>query len=381
MHKLTAQAFSESTLTNTTSVGRFYRPELDVLRFVAFLMVFICHSIAFDPELPHWLKALDDAAAFGVPVFFCLSAYLITELLTVEKSRTGTVNTKAFYVRRILRIWPLYFLMLGVGFTISRLHPGWAIPLRGLVAYLLLVGNWYSAQYGTLTSGIGHLWTIPVEEQFYLIWPMLVLFLTRRRLGIACVMAWVLSQFALIDLCHEHAVIGPRIWVNSLVHLQFFALGAGLSLFLKGSSPQIRSGTRLMMIFSAFLLFFVADFVFDPDQSAGVSSIRYTYPEFLLVGLATAVLLTGFLGFTALGGLPVLRYLGKISYGLYMYHYLCLLIIGTIVARVLPTWAPLAIALISFPLTIAIAALSYRHLETPFLQLKERFEIVRSRAV
>lgn len=361
-------------------MGRFYRPELDVLRFAAFLMVFLCHAIPVEEMSPHWLKAIDNAGAFGVPVFFCLSAYLITELLTVERSRTGTVNTKAFYIRRILRIWPLYFLMLGVGFTISRLHPGWAIPVRGLFAYLLLVGNWYSAQYGSLTSGIGHLWSIPVEEQFYLIWPILMLFLTRRRLGIVCAMAWVLSQFALIYLCHEHGPIVPRIWTNSLVHLQYFASGAGLSLFLRGSSPQIRFGTRLMLISSAVLLFFVADFFFDPEQAGGVSSVRYTFFEFLLVGVATMALLTGFLGSSALGRPRILRYLGKISYGLYVYHYLCLMVVGKIVARMLQTGASFATALIAFSLTIAIAAISYRYLETPFLQMKERFEIVRSRA-
>ncbi len=343
-------------------------------------MVYLCHSIPVDGTSPHWLKAFDKACAFGVPVFFCLSAYLITELLTVEKSRTGTVNTKAFYVRRILRIWPLYFLMLGIGFTISRLHPGWAIPVRGIVAYLLLVGNWYSTQYGALTAGIGHLWSIPVEEQFYLIWPFLVFFLTRRGLGISCAIAWVLSQFAVIYLCHEHVVMALRIWMNSLVHLQFFALGAGLSLFLKGSSPQIRFGTRLAPIFSALLLFFVADFVFDPDQAGGVSSVRHTYPEVLLVGLATTVLLIGFLGSPALGRPRVLRYLGKISYGLYAYHYLCLMVVGKAIARVLLTGTSLTTALIAFPLTIAIAAISYRYIETPFLLMKERFEIVRSRA-
>ena len=204
------------------------------MRFVAFLMVFLCHAIPVDEDSTHWLNALDNAGAFGVPVFFCLSAFLITELLTVEKSRTGTVNAKAFYVRRILRIWPLYFLMLGFGFTVSRLHPGWAIPVRGLVAYLLLVGNWYTARHGTLTSGIGPLWSVSVEEQFYIVWPILVLFLTRRRLGIVCAMGWILSQLTLIYLCHENAAIVPTIWANSLVHLQYFVLGAGLSLFIQG---------------------------------------------------------------------------------------------------------------------------------------------------
>ncbi len=344
-------------------------------------MVYLTHTIPVGDGAPRWLMSISNATGFGVPVFFTLSAYLITELLTTEKQRTGTVNTKAFYVRRILRIWPLYFFMLGMGFIVSRLHPGWAIPIPGLIAYLLLVGNWYTVFHGYLSAGIEHLWSIPVEEQFYLIWPFLVLFVATRKLGIICGMAWILSQCALIYLCHGHADLDPTIWTNSLVHLQYFALGAGLSVFLKGLSPAIHNYGRLAIIFSALMLFFLADFVFDLQQPGEVSSMGHTYPEFLCVGLATTLLLFGFLGYSALKEQRSLRYLGKISYGLYIYHLPCLLVLGKIIPRVLKTGSPLAVALIGFPLSVAIAAISYRYLETPFLRMKERFEIVKSRAV
>src|SRR5271157_1881088 len=113
-----AQAVGNSTTSAATRQGSqepFYRPELDCLRFFAFLGVFVHHSIPKEPSffrahgLPVILSNFSYAGAFGVDLFFCLSAYLITKLLLREKDLTGHLNVKAFYVRRILRIWPLYF--------------------------------------------------------------------------------------------------------------------------------------------------------------------------------------------------------------------------------------------------------------------------------
>lgn len=98
---------------------KFYRPELDALRFVAFAFVFYCHtcaSISGDMSnagpIQAFLANLSRAGAYGVDIFFLLSAYLITTLLINERQNSGTINTVAFYARRALRIWPLYFVFL-----------------------------------------------------------------------------------------------------------------------------------------------------------------------------------------------------------------------------------------------------------------------------
>jgi len=93
-------------------VERFYRPELDVLRFLAFLSVFTVHRmdhLPIDPARHFWLYNFCLLGNFGVPVFFLLSAFLITELLMREEEQIGTIHIRSFYLRRILRIWPLYF--------------------------------------------------------------------------------------------------------------------------------------------------------------------------------------------------------------------------------------------------------------------------------
>src|SRR3954463_14084740 len=96
----------------------FYRPELDALRFFAFFAVFVHHTLPHDPtkyaaqHLPGFLAVVAGAGAFGVDLFFLLSAYLITSLLLRERRQTGKIAVRAFYLRRILRIWPLYFFAL-----------------------------------------------------------------------------------------------------------------------------------------------------------------------------------------------------------------------------------------------------------------------------
>jgi peptidoglycan/LPS O-acetylase OafA/YrhL len=363
------------------STARFYRPELDVLRFVAFLMVYLYHTIPDDSRSPHWVLALSNATGFGVQVFFVLSAYLITELLTREKRTTGRLNAKAFYARRILRIWPLYFFALGAGFLYSRLHPTSAFSVHALIAYVLLVGNWYTTRHGYLISAIVPLWSVNVEEQFYLVWPMLVRYLTRRALAVVCCVGWAGSQIAVICLCAHHAMFDPAIWPNSLVHLQYFALGAGASLSLNGSAPKIRGSLRGLMIVCAFFLLFASDFVLNSDGAFGFTSVAHTYPEMLLVGAAVTLILMGFLNWAVFNGWRGIRYLGKISYGLYVYHLPCLAVLWKLVSRFPKYNSPFAVFALGLPFTIGVAAISYRYFESPFLRMKERFEIVKSRVV
>ena len=117
---------------------RFYRPELDVLRFLAFLLVFFRHG--YEAFASPGVRRVGEASGIGLPVFFLLSAYLITELLLREQEKTGTIHLRAFFVRRILRIWPLYFLFLLGSFLIAVSGHG-VFPPKALAAFLLLWGN------------------------------------------------------------------------------------------------------------------------------------------------------------------------------------------------------------------------------------------------
>src|SRR5689334_7836956 len=158
-------------------VARFYRPELDVLRFFAFLGVFVFHAAPRTMDfyaaagVPRWLGNLlistFGAGAYGVDLFFALSAYLITSLLLRERTATGILDLRGFYLRRILRIWPLYLAFVAFAAIFAALVPGQHLPMKYVVGYSLLAGNWIYAFYGLPASFATPLWTVSIEEQFY----------------------------------------------------------------------------------------------------------------------------------------------------------------------------------------------------------------------
>jgi peptidoglycan/LPS O-acetylase OafA/YrhL len=153
--------------------SRFYRPELDVLRFLAFTMVFIDHALPFDGMFTdgRWLGSVRYAGGFGVCLFFMLSSFLITDLLEREHEATGDIHLKAFYVRRVLRIWPLYFAFLFFDFFVQLSRHNGHFPVGKLLAFLLIAGNWYVSRFEVPLTLSSPLWSISVEEQFYLVWP------------------------------------------------------------------------------------------------------------------------------------------------------------------------------------------------------------------
>jgi peptidoglycan/LPS O-acetylase OafA/YrhL len=162
---------------------RFYLPELDSLRFFAFLAVFICHCFALAGREGAW----SDVGSFGVDLFFVLSAYLITELLLRERRSRGRFDLGRFYARRILRIWPLYFTFLA-GAELAG-----AVPQGDLAPLALFAGNFAYAAWGPPGLAVSSLWSLSVEEQFYLVWPLMMTRLSGRGAVIAGGCIWALS--------------------------------------------------------------------------------------------------------------------------------------------------------------------------------------------
>ena len=156
-------------LIRLAAADRFYRPELDVLRFFAFLSVFLYHGLPGLVNTRHsgvvaqaalYETIIKGAGRFGVCLFFLLSAYLITELLCRERANTGTIHVGSFYSRRILRIWPLYFAFLFAGVLLGLAIQDYRIEPHRIEAFLLLSGNWYVARIGCSANPIAPLWSI-----------------------------------------------------------------------------------------------------------------------------------------------------------------------------------------------------------------------------
>ncbi|HXJ12493.1 MAG TPA: acyltransferase [Candidatus Limnocylindrales bacterium] len=373
---------------------RFYRPELDSLRFFAFFGVFVFHVVPNDPQfyqahpiLPHFavplVCAVASAGAFGVDLFFALSAYLITTLLIREEEIRGSIDTGAFYVRRILRIWPLYFFFIGVAAVVPvwdrTQHLGWPF----IAGYLLLSGNWVYVFLGLPHSIASPLWSVSIEEQFYLVWPLALRRLSRRQLVFAVIGLLVLANMVRVFLVFSH-VVGAAVEYNTLARIDAIAFGVLLAYFLGSEAPSLSLLSRAALAIACLGLWCMVASQTNLNAQTEVAPVMGTLLGRPLIALAAAGLLFAVIGAPAAGARALtaswLTYLGRISYGLYVYHAAGLLLAWHLIrGNSVKIYA--AYALTGFGLTVLFSALSYRWLESPFLKMKERFAIVRSRPV
>jgi len=371
----------------TVARRSFYRPELDVLRFFAFLAVFLFHfSHPVDFYVAHGIPRLVAApvnglltgGVFGVDLFFVLSAYLITELLLREKEQCGSLDVRGFYLRRILRIWPLYFFYIGVA-LFPVFNPGNVFNWKYAAAYVFLAGNWSVVAWGwPMHSIIGALWTVSIEEQFYLSWPPIVRKLSRNRIALAAMIMLVVSNLTRVAMILIHGGQNS-VWCNTLARLDPIVAGILLAAVLRGTIPAFSTSARVAMLVTGIVSFaLVANYwkIHEPQTLKWIPTL-FGFP--VVAGSATLILLS-VLGIST--HIPrSLVYLGKISYGLYVYHALANQLSNMIVPAQ-RSFLQLAMRpTLAFAITLVLAAISYAVLETPFLKLKERYTHVASRPV
>lgn len=381
---VSAEVLSEVAPAKVLVSRRFYQPELDGLRFFAFLGVFICHTLPFEASFYHglhlpmpWLwGGIVKAGAAGVDLFFALSAFLITSLLLREREETGDIALKSFYIRRILRIWPLYFLVIGIGIVLSHTMANQSLPWYYVAGYLLFVGNWVHAVFGRPESIVFPLWTVSIEEQFYLIWPLLVKKLERRGLIVSAIVMFLLATAFRIGFVLA-GVSGGYIYYGSTARCDSMALGILIALFAD-QLPKLTTTARLLLV-SGGIVGWIVSSAWLTDQPGPISMREV--PGRLIISLAAGAMLYGCLYTRSklFTGAWVVQ-LGKVSYGLYLLHLVGLLLAKSILHPVSGT-ALLASKAVGFVLTLLLAFASYRWVESPFLRLKDRFARVLSRPV
>ncbi len=363
-----------------------YFSNLDILRFLAFFVVFANHISSF-LHFPASVGTPGTAAFtylqigdIGVAFFFVLSGFLITYFLEKEREQKGDISLRNFYVRRVLRIWPLYFLALGTIVAISLSFQGFAlyktyVDWREVLWHLFFIGNVFRAFHHTSNEMIAVLWSVAVEEQFYLVWPILFK-LGRKYFNCIILLGVIISMAYRYHYANQFEV---REFFTFTVMIYLFA-GA----FIGVHGKKIRS------------FFEGRGLVIGTASFAGVAallSVRglvfpYSYPQWFIAldGLIFALLFALIILSASYGGgeasnsrvSRVFRYLGSISYGLYVYHLIALTTILFVAGKLgfnyydLNAWKffGLAAAVLSF--TILIASVSYRYFEKPFLRLKER---------
>jgi len=361
---------------------RFFKPELDVLRFAAFFAVFLHHALpqhysvwmqaGWSAGASLWLASTVRAGGLGVDLFFLLSAYLITSLLLREKAEQGRVAVGAFYARRALRIWPLYYAFLAFAAWVApHLLTRERLPPAYLASFAGFVGNWICAFRGYPPSVANPLWSVSIEEQFYAVWPLLIGGLGARRLLPAAGALLAVATVTRIWLASA-GVVHPGVWCHTLARLDPIAVGAVLAVRYGAEGPNLSAAARAALAAGAVATWVL---VTAADSLAGWRSL-WSYPA---IALACAALLVASLrranGPLSSSGLRALAWLGRISYGLYVFHFLAVALVTR--RWGIEGWGRVPIA---FALTLALAACSYRWLERPFLRLKARFTAVPSGA-
>ena len=339
-----------------------YQPSLDGLRGVAVLAVMTYHS------------GLIRGGFLGVDMFFALSGFLITRLLLQERAATGAINLRDFYVRRALRLLPalIVFLLLWTCFLLVTVPPEyWGVVGRYVGAVLFYVANW-AGIHGLPMGIFGHTWSLAIEEQSYLIWPLVVVLVGRLRRPrlIACLLALV----AVVSLAWRlHLALGGaterRIYWATDAHADGLLIGAALAFLLAGGRRLTRAGpvaSGMALVATVGLLGLLVAAPFNPSYAYGVSA---------LVALATSALIleVGRPGSRAARLLEArwLVWAGRISYSLYLWHFPIFSQFGVLnfpghLSAPLP-------GLLAWSVTFAAAFASYFFVERPALVYKDRF--------
>lgn len=360
-----------------------YLPGLNSLRFFAAFFVVISHANISLHKLGIYTLsnlAFLNRGGDAVDFFFSLSGFLITYLLIGEIHKTRTVSIRQFYLRRVFRIWPLYFLIVAIGFfLLGYVYPkmyhqpffGFTIP-EGLLMFILFVPN-YAAKNFTVGL-LNPLWSIGVEEQFYLFWaPMVKIF---RNYLKAMIVFFLFVSTGFYVLIYNQFIKVPNNWEMFLLTQKFYAMAIGAAF-----------GYLLYHHFDWYNKSFLAT---KPVQIVvlaiivGHYIIGFPFSEMLAFKILLAVLYSLLiLNVSAVTNklinieVPSLSYLGVISYGIYMYHMLVDYVLRMLVPRLQGLQIPSVIIIIAYYLllltgAIIVAGISYKYFEKYFLQIKDR---------
>lgn len=368
---------------------RVYFENLNGLRFLCFLSLFFFHS--FHTEFDYILQdatyqfvkhRLFGNGNLGVNFFFVLSGFLITYLLIQEKQLNGQIDVPRFWLRRILRIWPLYFFCVGFGFWIfpylKMLFGQTPNETAHLWAYLTFVSNFDLIRNGLPDASVlGVLWSIAVEEQFYLVWPLLLFLMPVHRYYLA--FGTVICVSLLFRATHDQAILLEHHSLSCMGDMAIGALGAWSVAQVDDIRQWISSLSR-PMITIIYVLFF-SIFFFREELFFQTYFLRVIERP-LIASIMLLIILEQCYAHKAFFKLEHkwLSYLGNISYGLYCYHFFGILITTTLTRKLgfnTALWQVMIVECgVSLLLTIVIATISYRFVEKPILEIKKRFAYI-----
>jgi peptidoglycan/LPS O-acetylase OafA/YrhL len=352
-------------MKSSTSPSLVYLPQLDSLRAIAAISVMLFHFNIF---------SFGDK---GVQLFFTISGFLITSILLRTKEQATLQGTRLyairnFMIRRVLRLFPLYYLLLFVflGLGLLGAKAGW---------YFTYTSNFLFLKHGWQPEPLNHTWSLAIEEQFYLLWPWLILFVPRRWELLFAIGVFLSGYVFKVswDLIHPGTINGMF-----LLPYQLDTLGAGILLAVISQpaysslldTRSVRFCTKYSWALIPVLL--AASMLLKKDSS-------FLQPVFFPLSLSLLTVLLvhkATLGFNGFFGRIIeskaMVLVGQISYGVYLYHLVIPFFVSVACSKLhisFPSNDYLQAA-IYIPVTLLTAYVSWRWFETPFTRLKKRFE-------
>lgn len=369
-------------MINNRLMEKIYFPNLNGLRFIAALAVLVRHieEIKGIFGMQQIIKSSNfDIGKLGVILFFVLSGFLITYLLMFEEDQTKTISVKDFYVRRILRIWPLYYLIVVLSFFaipnidfFSLGNPSYMLVSHvgfKLILFIFFLPNLALAAFAPVPYG-AHSWSVGVEEQFYLVWPLLIRKIKNREtLLYSVILIYLFIKLVGFPLVERYITwkIGLgvlRAFWNSF-SIDCMAIGGIFALYLYRKDRILNFLFNKVIQWSIFTLLCLLLFF-----NISIPYIHYDVYA-ILFGVLIVNCAANKNSIINLENRP-LKYLGKISYGFYMLHPVAIVIALKVLQKQNIDNIVLQY-LLSFTLTFLLAAVSYELYEKYFILKKIKF--------
>ena len=368
---------------SATSV-KVYFENLNAIRFIAAFLVIIHHVEQFKNILHvpnHWENpVIEVIGKLGVVLFFVLSGFLISYLLFKEKEVTGTIGIRDFYIRRMLRIWPLYFLIVLSAFFLFPFVPFftladypqstvWHALFYKLALYVLFLPNVVLHVFGVIPYA-SQAWSIGAEEQFYLVWPGLnKLFRNKWLLMLGVIVGYLLIKFGVYHVfpAGKYLTTFNAIWESTPIDCM--AIGGFYAIVLYENSSLALGLRRL--VFNQGLQW--ATLLATVTLVLRGTHIPYFHYEVyaVLFGLLICNFAANPRRIFSMEN-PWSNYLGKISYGLYMFHSIAIVFSIRLLQRV-GLQNDLILYPLVFALVVVMSSLSYNYFEKRFISMKGRY--------
>lgn len=360
---------------------------LDALRFFAFFKVFFLH-IPLEGDMPV-LSFLKSGGGIGVTFFFVLSGFLITYILSYEKLHVGHINIRKFFLRRSFRIWPLFFLVVGLvaiipsdikqSLGMHMIGNGYAFDWRYSFSFtenykMLLEDN------QPKTTPLSVFWSLCIEEHFYILWMLVIFLIPGKRIPLFLIcsigISWI-ARYLEPGITHNERIVNQEIFTN----LDNFAIGGLPAYFVAKNYERAAAYIRSIPTSTkyVYLLLALIAVIFQTTLFPVTNYMRFDIFRPTLIALLFAGIICVFIPQDSkirINDNAVLSKLGKISYGLYVYHLIFIHVMYQfckyLSIKIDDVWSVLAFTTIALISSIVMSSISYLFFEKKFLMLRER---------